>query len=73
MSKNKASGFKVVIEGFKTLEEAKAWISGYEGQAEQSMYVWSTENGNFPCITALDSDCWPPKVDGDSVTIKVKP
>lgn len=43
---------RVIIEGFKTIEEAKDWISAYEGGVEQNMSDWAEEKG-FPCMTVM--------------------
>lgn len=67
---------RVIIEGFVDVEEAKKWCIGYEGGAEQTMAIWSDENGQFPWRTMMQA--FPGakkyfKVDGDDVHIRLAP
>ena len=34
----------VKITGFKTIEEAQAWVTAYQGGVEQDMSIWAEES-----------------------------
>lgn len=41
----------IVLSGFKTIEEAQAWVNAYSGGVEQDMSVWAEKPGggySFP-------------------------
>lgn len=63
--------FKVVVNGFATEKQARAWISWYEGQGEQDASVWADcQDEPFPHMTVMGKD-WL-KVDGNELSIQVK-
>ena len=46
--------FSVKIEGFKTKEQAEAFVNWYEGQGEQDITYWLEEH---TYITSLNTNC----------------
>jgi len=44
--------YEVVIRGFETLQQAKAFAEAYGGGGEQTMAIWSEECATpFPTLT----------------------